>query len=78
KRAALIPHFYQIKEAALSSEGVIGFGISGSGPAMFALADGLEAITKAGEVMENILKKRGISANLYISEVNTLGPKILD
>jgi homoserine kinase len=78
KRASLIPHFYEIKGAALSSEGVIGFGISGSGPAMFALADGQEAIAKVGAVMESILKKRGISAHLYISEVNAVGPKILD
>ncbi len=78
RRARLIPHFYEIKEASLASEGVIGFGISGSGPAMFALANGEQAIRKAGVAMENILKNNGIPSNLYISGVNTEGPKILD
>ena len=34
QRAALIPHFYEIKEACLKA-GVLGFSISGAGPLLF-------------------------------------------
>ena len=78
RRATLIPHFYEVKEAALGADNVIGFGISGSGPAMFALAASGDAAKEAGLAMENILKSRGISATLYISAINLQGPKILD
>lgn len=78
RRATLIPHFYEVKEAALGVDNVIGFGISGSGPAMFALAASGESAREAGLAMENILKSRGISATLYISAINLQGPKILD
>jgi len=78
KRAALIPHFYAVKEAAISARGVIGFGISGSGPAMFALADGPDSARAAGLAMEGIMKNNGIPATLYVSGVNMMGAKILD
>ncbi len=78
KRASLIPHFYEVKEAALTTEGIVGFGISGSGPAMFALAENKEAAERAGRKMESILKKHTISATLYLSAVNMAGPKILN
>lgn len=78
RRASLIPHFYEIKEAAFAAAGIIGFGISGSGPAMFALAGSKADAEKAGSAMEGILQKQGISAQLYISPVNQTGPKVLD
>ena len=38
QRAHLIPHFYEMKKLALEA-GALGFSISGSGPAMFALCN---------------------------------------
>lgn len=78
RRAALIPQFYEVKEAALAFENVIGFGISGSGPAMFCLASGRLAAEEAGKAMSEALKSSNISAQLYISPVNPAGPKVLD
>jgi homoserine kinase len=72
QRAQLIPHFYEIKEAALA-EGVLGCSISGSGPSIFALSQNSIIAEKAGDVMRKIYEKHKIECELYVSAINLEG-----
>lgn len=72
QRASLIPHFYNVKEAALA-EGVLGCSISGSGPSIFALSQNSVIAEKAGEAMQKIYELNKIPSNLYISPINLNG-----
>lgn len=75
-RAILIPEFYNLKAIALQL-GALGFGISGSGPAVFALSRGKEKAEEIGEELQKYLKTIDIDSEAYISSINTEGPKIL-
>ncbi len=75
-RAALIPNFYDIKNAALSA-GAYGCSISGSGPSIFAFSDSEITAKKIGSAMKKIVDKNGIKTTLYISKINPQGPKII-
>jgi homoserine kinase len=72
QRAQLIPHFYEIKEAALA-EGVLGCSISGSGPSIFALSQNSIIAEKTGEIMKKIYEKHKIECELYVSAINLEG-----
>lgn len=72
QRAVLIPHFYDVKNAALE-EGVLGCSISGSGPSIFALSQNSVIAEKAGEAMRKIYEKARIECELYISPINLDG-----
>lgn len=69
-RAALIPSFYNVKEAALQS-GALACSISGSGPSVFALCNGNE--NKIAAAMKKVFQKAGIKSEAYISAVNKRG-----
>lgn len=75
-RAPLIPHFYEIKNAALNA-GALGSGISGSGPSVFALAQGQETAQKAANAMAAILEGTGIDYEIHVSKINPDGIRIL-
>lgn len=75
-RAILIPEFYILKEKALS-QGALGFGISGSGPSIFALSRGSEVAENIKKVVQEHLRTVDISSEAYVSPVNQEGPKIL-
>ena len=76
-RSALIPGYNAMWKSAMDS-GAIGCGISGSGPSVFALSDSLKKAHIIGESMVSSFKEAGLKSRLYISQVNTLPPKILD
>ena len=76
-RAQLIPGFYDIKKAALSS-GAMGCSISGSGPSVFALSSSLEFAEKIGKAMEIVLNELDIKSKTYISRINPTGPVIIE
>ena len=76
-RSILIPGYPEVKEAAMK-EGVLGCGISGSGPSMFALTRGKNPAEKAGEKMSEEFKKLGIESDIYVSKINSQGPVILN
>jgi homoserine kinase len=76
-RSILIPDFYQLKEMALGA-GALGFGISGSGPAVFALSRDRDTAEKVVAEIGQHLQSRGIEAYTYISPVNPSGPFILE
>jgi homoserine kinase len=72
QRAALIPGFYQVKEAAMQQD-ALGCSISGSGPAIFALFRNSYDAEKAGEAMQIALKPYKIDSKCYYSRVNFEG-----
>lgn len=71
-RANLIPHFYQVKEAAINS-GALACSISGSGPSIFALAEGKTSAIAIATAMQKIYKKAKIKNTVYVSTVNLKG-----
>ncbi len=75
-RSILIPHFAEMKARALEN-GALGFGISGSGPSVFALSAGEETAVNVGDAISEFLKLADIGHDLYISSINSEGPKIL-
>lgn len=75
-RSRLIPGFYEMKHAAISA-GALGGSISGSGPSVFALCKGKETAYRAGAAMKAVMDELKIGAEVYVSKVNALGPKVL-
>lgn len=76
-RSILIPEFYKMRAIAMEM-GAISFGISGSGPSVFALTkdeDTGHAITKA---LAKQLKSIQINSLSFVSSVNEKGPVVLD
>lgn len=72
QRAKLIPHFYEVKEAALGA-GALGCSISGAGPSIFALnADSLKAGATA-KAMQEVFKYYQIKSRVIVSEINNEG-----
>jgi len=76
-RSILIPGYDAVKAAALDS-GVLGCGISGSGPSVFALSKGIHVAEVAGQKMNKEFKKIGIESDIYVSKVNNKGPIVLE
>ncbi len=76
-RSILIPGFERVKQAALE-RGALTCGISGSGPSLFALTRGDKDIDGIASCMQDIFNKLKIMSEVYISKVNTSGPRILD
>jgi homoserine kinase len=75
-RSILIPHFAEMKGRALEC-GALGFGISGSGPSVFALSAGEKTAVGVGDAISEFLKQADIGHDVYISSINSEGPKIL-
>lgn len=76
-RAILIPDFYTLRAMAMEA-GAIGFGISGSGPSVFALTKDGDTAKKITEHLQQHLKSLSINSLAFVSEVNKKGPVILD
>lgn len=76
-RAILIPEFYMLRELALQA-GAIGFGISGSGPSVFALTKDAETADRITAKLQQHLKSVAINSLSFVSRVNKKGPIILD
>lgn len=73
-RAILIPEFYEMREVALKT-GALGFGISGSGPSVFAFTKSRGAAHAVTANIHAHLDEKGIACNTYVSKVNAEGPK---
>lgn len=76
-RSILIPDFYVLKQKALDA-GALGFGISGSGPAIFALSRDEAMAIKVTEILQQHLKQQDIDSDVYVSPVNQRGPFLID
>ena len=74
-RSKLIPGFDLVKKNCLDA-GVLGGGISGSGPSLFMLSEN-EAIAKAAESeMKAVYTNLGIDFKTYVSTVSTNGVEV--
>ncbi|MBH30972.1 MAG: homoserine kinase [Candidatus Marinimicrobia bacterium] len=77
QRKGLIPHFDQVKQAALSA-GADGLVISGSGPTLCAFSNGT---VKEGETIRNAMvkefEKGGFQCQSIVSRVDRTGTRIL-
>ncbi len=75
-RAQLIPHYRDVKKEALNA-GALGAGISGSGPSIFMLSEGLEMATQVEQAIRALYSKTNIAFETYVSKINVEGIKIL-
>lgn len=75
-RSILIPFFDDLKEIAIKN-GALGFGISGSGPSVYAMCKGQKSAEKVKEAMQLFYQEKGIDFDLHLSKINTDGIKIL-
>ena len=72
QRAKLIPHFYEVKEAAMDA-GALGCSISGAGPSIFAMCANSLIAEEAGKRMKAVFDKTKIENELFISPINQEG-----
>lgn len=75
-RKSLIPKFDQIKNESLRA-GALGGGISGSGPSIFMLSETFETAQKVENIMREIYLEMTIDFNIYKSEINAEGVKVI-
>jgi homoserine kinase len=75
-RSMLIPGFYQMRDLAMSSDAV-SFGISGSGPSVFAFARDEETARSITQKLRKHLTGIGIGSIAYVSPINDTGPRII-
>ena len=75
-RSKLIPNFNSLRKISLES-GALGCSISGSGPSLFSLCEGLENARKVEANQRRFMTNIGIPFEIHISKINTEGIKIL-
>lgn len=75
-RAQLIPHYREVKQIALNV-GALGAGISGSGPSIFMLSEGLDTAKKVEQAIRAMYSKTQIHFENYVSKINVEGIKII-
>ena len=76
-RSPFIPGFDTLKEKAQAC-GVLGTGISGSGPSVFSLTENMECAEKVALLFKQTYVEMGIDCDIYVSGVNVDGAKIID
>ncbi|WP_316931580.1 homoserine kinase [Flavimarina sp. Hel_I_48] len=76
-RKALIPHFDELKATALKAGG-LAFGISGSGPSMFTLTEGIETARNVEKKLVKVLAKHKLQTDSYVSSISTSGNQVLE
>ena len=75
-RSLLIPEFESLKKASIDA-GALGFGISGSGPSVYALTKGIDSAQKISNAINKVISSIGIDFEIHISKINEQGIKIL-
>ncbi|PRX44090.1 homoserine kinase [Salegentibacter salegens] len=75
-RSILIPYFDELKALALAN-GALGFGISGSGPSVFAMCKGDTVAEKVKAEFQEFYQDKNIDFDLHLSKINPGGIKIL-
>ncbi|ORL46867.1 homoserine kinase [Zunongwangia atlantica 22II14-10F7] len=75
-RSILIPYFDEIKAISLES-GALGFGISGSGPSVYAMCRGQQNAENVKASIAEFMEKQSITYDLHLSKINPEGVKIL-
>jgi homoserine kinase len=75
-RSMLIPDFYIMREMAMNM-GAVSFGISGSGPSVFAFTRDEETAKLITQKLQRHLTSIKINSNTYVSEINDAGPRVI-
>ncbi|MBP9926994.1 MAG: homoserine kinase [Cyclobacteriaceae bacterium] len=75
-RSVFIPGFSNMRQIAMDA-GALGFGISGSGPTVFALSENEVQARQAGEAIQSEFLRHQLNTDLYVSKVNQEGAKVL-
>jgi homoserine kinase len=75
-RSLLIPEFESLKKASIDA-GALGFGISGSGPSVYALTKGIDSAQKISNAINKVISSIDIDFEIHISKINEQGIKIL-
>jgi len=75
-RSMLIPDFYKMREMAMEM-GAVSFGISGSGPSVFAFTRDEETAGKITQKLQQHLTSIQIGSNTYVSAINDKGPRVI-
>ena len=76
-RSKLIPKFQEIKSECLSS-GALGCSISGSGPSIFALSQGIDRAKHIEESVKRVYSDSGLEFSTYVSKINNRGVEIIE
>jgi homoserine kinase len=76
-RAKLIPHYYELKQIALS-EGAYGFNICGAGPSVFLIHEDLEKLKTIVNKLRDFLRSRSFDAEAYVTSVSIKGAEIVE
>ncbi|MES2110445.1 MAG: homoserine kinase [Bacteroidota bacterium] len=75
-RSMLIPDFYKMRDMAMKL-GAVSFGISGSGPSVFAFTEDADTAHRITQKLQQHLTGLSIGSNTYVSTINDNGPRIL-
>jgi len=75
-RSMLIPDFYRMREMAMEL-GAVSFGISGSGPSVFAFTKDEATAIRVTEKLQQHLTGIKIGSNTYVSTINDKGPRVI-
>jgi homoserine kinase len=76
-RSVFIPGFDHSREVAVKT-GALGFGISGSGPTVFAISTDNDSARKVGESINKEFLKYGLDSEVYVSKINQEGARIIE
>jgi len=76
-RSAFIPGFNQLRKEAISA-GALGFGISGSGPTVFAISVSKENALAVGETIKQQFLKYKLESDVFVSKINMEGARIVE
>lgn len=75
-RSMLIPDFYKMREIAMET-GAVSFGISGSGPSVFAFAKDEATAHVITQKLQQHLTNIKIGSKSFVSTINDAGPRVL-
>ncbi|MDB5030990.1 homoserine kinase [Mucilaginibacter sp.] len=75
-RSMLIPDFYKMREMAMEL-GAVSFGISGSGPSVFAFTRDEATAHAITQKLQQHLTNIKIGSNGYVSPINDAGPRVI-
>jgi homoserine kinase len=77
RRAALIPHFAQVKQAALDHH-ALGASISGAGPSVFGWYDNRADAAAASVAMRSAFADAGLDSDAWVSPINGPAAELID
>ena len=76
-RKSLIPFYDLVKEQAMLNAAA-GCSISGAGPSIIAICDGVAIAKKVGDAMQHVFNKNKIKSHVYISPIDLKGARVLN